>query len=145
MLKRSLSLLYQVWQTFILESNCWPLLWKLFFIWWNSQVSCILHKNSCLISFSARIYKSHDMTWHDKTNKMSVCPVKTQISLGIYPVWSVFTVRMKKAWVLPIKRTVKTLIRLGGCPGWSESSLAAVTLLVLSCRGSYRLTQGWRQ
>ena len=32
-------------------------------------------------------------------------------------------------------RTAKTLIRLGGCPGWSESSLG-VTLLVLSCRGS---------
>ena len=26
--------------------------------------------------------------WHDKTNKMSVCPVKTRISLGIRPVWS---------------------------------------------------------
>ena len=26
--------------------------------------------------------------WHDKTNKMSVCPAKTQISLGIRPVWS---------------------------------------------------------
>ena len=26
---------------------------------------------------------------------------------------------------LPIKRTAKTLIRLGGCPGWSESSLGA--------------------
>ena len=26
--------------------------------------------------------------WHDKTNKMSVCPLKTQISLGIHPVWS---------------------------------------------------------
>ena len=24
---------------------------------------------------------------HDKTNKMSVCPAKTQISLGIRPVW----------------------------------------------------------
>ena len=36
---------------------------------------------------------------HDKTNKMSMCPVKTQISLGICPVWSVFAVCMKKAWV----------------------------------------------
>ena len=26
---------------------------------------------------------------------------------------------------LPIQRTAKTLIRLGGCPGWSESSLGA--------------------
>ena len=37
---------------------------------------------------------------HDKTNKMSVRPAKTQISLGIRPVWSVFAVRMKKVWVL---------------------------------------------
>ena len=35
-------------------------------------------------------------------------------------------------------RTEKTLIRLGGCPGWSESSLGAhAILLVLSCGGSY--------
>ena len=27
--------------------------------------------------------------------------------------------------VLPNERTAKTLIRLGGCPGWSESSLNA--------------------
>ena len=34
-------------------------------------------------------------------------------------------------------RTAKTLIRLGGCPGWSESSLGAhATLLVLSWSGS---------
>ena len=40
----------------------------------------------------------------------------------------VFAVGMKKAWVgpyLPIERTAKTLIRLGGCPGWSESSMCA--------------------
>ena len=29
---------------------------------------------------------------------------------------------------LPIERTAKTLIRLGGCPGWSESSLGAQSL-----------------
>ena len=34
-------------------------------------------------------------------------------------------------------RTAKTLFRLGGCPGWSESSLGAhATLLVLSQGGS---------
>ena len=31
--------------------------------------------------------------------KWHVRPAKTQISLGIRPVWSVFAVRMKKAWV----------------------------------------------
>ena len=37
-----------------------------------------------------------------------------------------------------IERTAKTLIRLGGCPGWFESSLGVhVILFVLSCSGSY--------
>ena len=31
---------------------------------------------------------------------MTLRPAKTQISLGIHPVWSVFIVRMKKAWAL---------------------------------------------
>ena len=38
---------------------------------------------------------------------------------------------------LPTERTAKTLIRLGGCPGWSESLLGTkVILLVLSWGGS---------
>ena len=37
---------------------------------------------------------------HDKTNKMTVRPAKTQISLGIRPVWSESSLRMKKAWAL---------------------------------------------
>ena len=37
---------------------------------------------------------------HDKTNKVSVRPAKTQISLGIRPVWSEFFAVRKKAWVL---------------------------------------------
>ena len=37
-------------------------------------------------------------------------------------------------------RTAKSLIRLGGCPGWSESSLGTqIVLLFLSRGGSYRL------
>ena len=35
-----------------------------------------------------------------KPTKWHVHPSKTQISLGICPVWSVFAVHMKKAWVL---------------------------------------------
>ena len=34
---------------------------------------------------------------HDKTNKMTVCPAKIQISLGICPVWSEFSLCAK--WV----------------------------------------------
>ena len=33
---------------------------------------------------------------HDKTNNVAVRTVKTQISLDIRPVWSVFAVHMKK-------------------------------------------------
>ena len=41
---------------------------------------------------------------------------------------------------LSIERTAKPLIRLGGCPGWSESSLGAhVSLLVLSWGGWFIL------
>ena len=70
-----------------------------------------------------------------KSTKRHVRPGKTQINLGILPVWSVFAVRMKKAWVLiyPLSAQ-RRLIKLGGCPGWSESSLVAFAiLLVLSC------------
>ena len=34
-----------------------------------------------------------------KPTKWHVRPVKTQISLGILPVWSVFAFRIKKAWI----------------------------------------------
>ena len=62
---------------------------------------------------------------HDKT-KMSVRPAKTQISLGTRPVWSVFAVRMKKPWILSYPLNAqRRLIKLSGCPGWSESSLGA--------------------
>ena len=47
-----------------------------------------------------------------KPTKWPLCPAKTRISLDVCPVWSIFAVHLKKAWV-----------RLGRCPGWSESLL----------------------
>ena len=79
---------------------------------------------------------------HDKTNKMSVRPAKTQISLGIRPVWSESSL---SAW------------RSIGCfaTHWAHSedsdqigrmprliwvfARRTVTLLVLSCHGSNSL------
>ena len=72
---------------------------------------------------------------HDKTNKMSVRPAKTQII-------RVFAVRKKKAWVLshPLSAQRRLwsdwadaqadllVINLGGRPGWSESLLGAQSL-----------------
>ena len=61
-----------------------------------------------------------------KPTKWYVRPAKTQISLSIHPIWSVFAVHMKKAWVLSYPLSVQWRpIRLGKCPGWSESSLVA--------------------
>ena len=72
-----------------------------------------------------------------------MCPAKTQISLGIRPVWSESSLSAwRKLVSLPIERTAKTLIRLGGCTGWPESSLGALAiLLVLSCVGSFKNTR----
>ena len=56
---------------------------------------------------------------HDKTNKMTCAPSENSDQPG-HPLSliRIITVCMKKA---------KTLIRLGGCPGWSESSPYAQT------------------
>ena len=58
---------------------------------------------------------------HDKTNAMSVRPVKTQISLGIRPVWSEFAVRTKKPWVLGYPLSAQRRL----WSDWAESSLGA--------------------
>ena len=63
-------------------------------------------------------------------------PTKTQITLRIRAVWSVFVVRMKKRCIpwLSIMRPVKILIRLRECAGWSESSLGAPIWRYISWR-----------
>ena len=80
--------------------------------------------------------------WHDQTNKMSVRPAKTQISLGIRPVWSESSL---SAW--------RKLGSLATHEAHSEDSDQSgrmprliwvfagrtVTLFVLSCRGSYAM------
>ena len=74
---------------------------------------------------------------HDKTNKMVCAPSEDWSVLAS----AVLAVRMKKDWVLSYPLGAqRRLIRLGGCPGWSESSLgaqSAVSLLVLLWGGSY--------
>ena len=67
------------------------------------------------------VHLNQNMT---KPTKWSVCPAKSQISLGIYPVWSESSLSswrnlgsLATHWV----HSEKTLIRLG----WSESTLSA--------------------
>ena len=76
---------------------------------------------------------------HDKTNKMACAPSEDSDQPGHPPsLIRVFAIRMKEPWVLSCPLSAqRRLIRLGGCPGWSESSLGAHAIWwVLSCAAS---------
>ena len=76
---------------------------------------------------------------HDKTNKMIVAPSEDSDQHGHPPsLIRVFAFRLKQYWVLSYPLSAqRRLIGLGGCLGWSESSLdSKVILLVLSWGGS---------
>ena len=76
---------------------------------------------------------------HYKTNKMACAPIENSDQPGHpHSLHRVFAVGMKKAWVLSYPLSAqRRLNRLGGCLGWSKSSLGAhATLLVLSRGGS---------
>ena len=84
------------------------------------------------------IQKTNELL-HDRTNKMTFAPSEDSDQTGhlsslISRCCGLNGWLRNQAFFM---RTVKTLIRLGrcpGCPGWSESSLGAQTfLLVLSC------------
>ena len=112
----------------------------------SNQMSCYIGK--CIRKWF--YYQGMSPKWagrmtneplHDKTNKMTVHSVKTQISLGIRPVWSVFTERSIGSRGPNVSSCrQRRLIRLGGCPGWSESLLGThAILLVLSWGNPRRL------
>ena len=89
---------------------------------------------------------SHLMT---KPTKMAYVPSEDSDQPGHLPsLIRAFAVRMKKAWVFSYPLSAqRRLIRLGGCPGWSESLFGAhAILLVLSWGGpenNYRTTHTW--
>ena len=67
----------------------------------------ILYSVGCPLTLSGKVrqplYRNHPRDLSGlmtKPTKWHVCPAKTQIGLGIRPVWSVFAVCMKKAWAL---------------------------------------------
>ena len=69
-------------------------------------------------------------SWHDKTNKMTVR--QRSLRSACAPDKSDQSLRCALTVLLRTQdffmRTAKILIKLGGCPGWSESSLGAQTL-----------------
>ena len=67
---------------------------------------------------------------HDKTIKMACAPIEDSYQPGHSPRLISLCCPHEETFgpQLPIEHTVKTLVRLGGCPGWSEYSLGAVYL-----------------
>ena len=79
--------------------------------------------------------------WHDKTNKVSVHPAKTQISLSIRPVWSESSLCAQ--WVAKDPRFLHVDSEDSDQTGRMPRLIRVfagrtLTLLVLSCRSSYR-------
>ena len=77
---------------------------------------------------------------HDKTNKMSVRPAKTQISLGIRPVWAESSLCAQ--WVAKDPMLIHVDSEASDQTGWMPRLIwvftgRTVTLSVLSCRGSF--------
>ena len=77
---------------------------------------------------------------HDKTNKVSVHPAKTQISLGIRPVWSVFAVRLKKARILSYPLSAQRRLWSGWADAkadlsfrWAHTYFVGVIMSWLNC------------
>ena len=88
---------------------------------------------------------SHEMT---KPTKMSVRPAKTQISLGIHPVWSESSLCAQCVAKDPtlLHADCEDSDQTGRMPRliWVFAGRTAI-LLVLSCRGSYTLGPKYRR
>ena len=97
-------------------------------VWRN--VNGVRNEQTAVVLWNSSVRLNIIEPRHDKTNKMAVRPPKTQISLGIRPVWSESSLCAQ--WVAKdpsfLHGTAKT-----------DLTGRTVTLLVLSCRGSYLL------
>ena len=99
--------------------------------WWNDDIlmwTMFIRKKFLLVVIILSVWCRliWAMTWQNQQNG---CASKEDLDQPGHPpsLIRVFTVRMKKPWVLsyPLSTQWRLLIRLGGCPGWSESSLGA--------------------
>ena len=91
--------------------------------------TCYCSSNCC--TCSGQLNRLWNEPPHDKTNKVACAPSEDSDQPGHLPsLIRAFAVRMKKPWVLSYPySTQRRLIRLGGCQGWSESSLGALSFL----------------
>ena len=114
--------------------------------WKNSlyKLFCYIHSGSDPLKIRSTCMKYNNIKLyeppHDKTNKMECVPIEDQDQPG-HPssLIRVFAVCSMDSYGPKLSSCrQRRLIRLCGCPGWSESSLGVLAiLLVLSWGGSY--------
>ena len=115
------------------------------YCFWNSRNVLYVHITCIILDKTKRIQPRHD-----KTNKMSVRPAKTQISLGVRSVWSESSLCAQ--WVAKDSGFLHVDSEDSDQTGrmiWVFAGRTAI-LLVLSCRGSVikvlnnsRFTKSW--
>ena len=93
---------------------------------WSSVYFYLLGVMNLTYRVDARIDVDGSTTklLHDKTNRMTCTPSEDSDQPGHLPNLISLCFWLKKVWILSYPFTAKTLIRLGGCPGWSESCWA---------------------
>ena len=116
---------------------------KDFLLWCCESVASLTDLK--IVPYSSPSEMTFNMN-HDKTSKVTVRPAKTQISLGIHPVWSESLLCAE--WVVKdpsfLHADNKDSDQTGRMPRliWVFAG-CTVTLLVLSCCGSYTLFFLW--
>ena len=129
--------LISLWQSHIVQILEW--LQQIF--WVYEYLGSLRYAATMLLTNTADTlhYDRWNEPQHDKTNNVAVCPVKTQISLSIRPVWSESSLSAwRKLGSLAIHWAhSKDSDQTGRMPRpiWVFAG-RTVTLLVLSCGGS---------
>ena len=114
-------------------------IWNWFIILLPFKTFLALRFLTCMCPWSIMIIRTYELR-HDKTNKMTVRPAKTKISLGIHPVWSESSL---SAWrKFGSLATHWAHSEDSDQNGWRPRLIwvfagRTVIWLVLSCRGSY--------
>ena len=101
--------------------------WRGPYVGAKQWIFCLFIQQKSTNDFGHSLINLHMSRLMTKPTKWHVRPAKTQISLGIRPVCQSLRCPHEESVgpLLPIKQTANILIRLGGCPGWSASSLSA--------------------
>ena len=119
----------------------------LFIVSWGNSLSCkrifVIWSIFCVLSTAFMLWAA---SWQNQHNGCAPSELRSAWASAQSDQCLRFELSGKLRTQAFFMRTAKTQIRLGGCTGWSESSLGAhAVLLVLSWGGSYLFRGGGRR